>query len=429
MNAHQTHIAAALALAGLLGIEAGCSPEAADHGSTDAYTASRSGEQDSKRAATLVRLGRLQLGEIASSIEVSTDIDAEHRVDVYAKVGPAYVKELLVREGDRVAEGDPLLILDDIDFRIAERRKASALAQARQAEKSAQVKLAEAQARERAIKAAYERAKADYERAINAMKGEIEVLSEKEMKDSSAEFEQRKAEYEASTLASEQGVNDLEASRLLREAAEIELEAARIDLANTTVRAQLTGLVQQRDVNVGLLVSSATHLFTLVDPTLLIANLRVPQDDLLRLGRERLPVEFRLDAVPGRVFMGVVEAINPAVDPSSGLVKVRARLGDDAAGALLPGMFARARIVIENRKDAVLLSKRAVVYEEGRTYLFAAEGTVARRHAFRAGASTADEIEVLSIGDGPPDLELSVIVVGQDRLRDGDPIEAAKEVE
>ena len=77
------------------------------------------------------------------------------------------------------------------------------------------------------------------------------------------------------------------------------------------------------------------------------------------------------------------------------------------------------------------------VYEEGRTYFFSADQSVARRHMFEAGASTENEVEVLSI-DGVPldssnsaaasDAEtLNIIMVGQDRLRDGDPVTVAAE--
>jgi membrane fusion protein (multidrug efflux system) len=188
------------------------------------------------------------------------------------------------------------------------------------------------------------------------------------------------------------------------------------------VRAAITGVVQRRDVNAGLLVSSSSHLFTLVDPTRLIANLPIPHEDVHRITRPEIPVEFQFDALPGQTLIGVVEAMNPSVDPASGLIRVRARLPDQAVGLVRPGMFARARIVIESRPDAVLVSKRAVAYDEGRAFVFSTAGGVARKHLIEVGASTEDELEVVLLDGAPPDLALDLIVVGQDNLRDGDPV-------
>ncbi len=377
------------------------------------------------KAATLVRVGRLTRGEIRTSLEVSTDIEAEVRVSVFPKVGNTYLTEILVKEGSDVKKGDVLARLDDIDFRIAERRRESELLQAQLGEKQAAVRLAEAVARERAQRAMHERAKSDFERAQNAMQGGIDVLSVKEITDASSSFEQAEAELEASTLAAELLRSELELSSVTTEATRIELEAARNDLAQTVIRAPIDGVIEDRSVDAGLLVSPQTQLFTIVDPLRLVANLRVPQEDLSRVSRLGLPVEFRLDALPTMKFVGRVEAINPSVDPASGLIKIRVRLDDEAASSIRPGMFARARIIIDSRENAFLLNKRAVVYDDGRAHFFTAQDGVARRHAFVAGASTETDVEVLEIDETPPveaAMELDVIMVGQDRLRDGDPI-------
>ncbi|MBI4882225.1 MAG: efflux RND transporter periplasmic adaptor subunit [Planctomycetes bacterium] len=413
------------------GILASCGPGEGQQGGAPLAQPAAAQSQDRAAAPTLVRVGAFARGEIKTFVDVSTDVEAEFVVEVFPKVGGAFIKEMNVQEGDAVAAGAPLLLLDDIDFRIEVRRRESQLLQAKQTEQQRKVQLSEAHARERAQQVVFERARADHERALNAMKGDIDVLSAKELNDAEATYQQAMAELEAAKLAAERGESEQELARLSCEAAAIELEAAQNDLDQTMVRSPISGVVQRRNVNAGLLVSPATHLFTVIDPTRLIASLRIPQEDLRVVSRTGLPVEFRCDALPGRVFTGVVEAINPAVDPTSGLVKVRVRLDAEAAGQVLPGMFSRARIIVESRDDAVLLNKRAVVYDEGNTYFFAVEGEAARRHAFQPGASTENEIEVLKVdgadAETPENLALRVIFVGQDRLRDGDPVVVAGE--
>lgn len=405
---------------------AACAPREPDSPEMNAVATQTTSAADvNEKAATLVRVGHLTRGEIRTSLEVSTDIEAEVRVSVFPKVGNTYLLEIPVEEGTDVRKGDVLARLDDVDFRIAERRRQSELLQAQLGEKQAAVRLAEAEARERAQRAMYERAKADFERAENAMRGGIDVLSAKELADARSAFDQATAELEASTLAADLARSELDVAKVTTEAAKIELEAAQNDLAQTVIRAPIDGVIEDRAVDAGLLVSPQTQLFTVVDPVRLIANLRIPQEDLSLVSRVGLTVEFRLDALPAMKFIGRVEAINPSVDPQSGLIKIRVRLDDDAAESIRPGMFARARIIIDSRENAFLLSKRAVVYDEGRSYFFTAKEGAARRHAFAAGASTENDVEVLEIDDAAPTedaMQLDVIMVGQDRLRDGDPV-------
>lgn len=409
-----------------------CGPAETDAGSGMPYTATSPTGQGSTQG-TLVRAQKLRTGEIRSTIEAPTDIEAEIVVDVFPKVGPAYIKEVLVKEGDRVEAGAPLLMLDEVDFRLAKKRAESDLLQAQQKINVQTTALSESQARQAAQKAVFEKAELDYQRAKDSMAGGIDVLSQKEFADIESAYFQQKAEYDGVKFAVDRAKDDLESARLAVKAAEIDLEEAQTELEHTVVRAPTSGIIQRRDVNAGLLVNSSTHLFTLVDPTLLIANLSIDQRKLGLLREPGLRVEFTIDALPGRIVTGTIEAINPTVDPNSGQARVRARLEPGAEAVVLPGMYANARIVIGSRSDAVLLPKRAVVNEDGRQYFFAVEtaaaadgattgGTIAKRHEFTSGASTPTEYEILTIDGAAPTTEFDAIIVGQDKLRDGDSV-------
>lgn len=416
---------------------AACGPDQpADGGPSSAEAAGGAAPSSRlERPAVLVRVARPRRGRIETAVQVTTDVRSRRRVQVYSKVGGAYVLKVLADEGDPVAQGQTLCVIDDTDFRIEVKRRQSLLAQKRLAEVQAQTSLEEALARERAEKANLERARADYERAKAAMEGGVEVFSEKELTDLQKAYEAAVAQHEAVRLAVEQARSALELARLEREAAEVELEKARIDLEHTMVKSPIDGVVEERLVEEGLLVSPQTHLYTIVDPKDLIAHLRIPQEDFPVAGRVGLPVELRFDALPGRVVVALIEAVNPAIDPSSGLAKLRIALPAESSQWVRPGMFARARIIVRSRDDAWLLPKRALLREEGESRFFSVEDGRARVHRFVEGARTADEVEVLSV-DGIPlsDSRLAesfgdwaVVVVGQDRLRDGDPVEVVDE--
>lgn len=379
------------------------------------------------RAATLVELGTLQRGEISARIVLQADVEADLRVDVYPKVGPAYIREVLVDEGDEVKKGQPLLLLNEVDFALEVRRRDALLRQRIETERQSGQIVKETEARVRAQRAQFERAKGDFDRARESQASGIEVLSEKEMQDAEAEFARQEAELEAMGLGVLRSEIEHELAKISVEQARIELESAEKDLRDCTVVSPIDGVVQRRDVNAGLLVNSGTHLFTLVDPTKLRAYLSVPQDDLAVVSRTGLQVEFDFPALPGRNFVGWIEAINPTVDPTNGQNRMRVRLPEEAIGVVKPGMYAKCRVLVENKKHAILINKRSIQHERGKKWIFAYENGRAHRMTIETGATTANEEEVLKIDGREPDLGMKIIMVGQDRLRDGDLVEVVGE--
>jgi membrane fusion protein, multidrug efflux system len=400
-----------------------CSPEpGAELGAATEST--RSGAV-ATRAKTLVQLGNLHRGEVSTRIERQADIEADRRVDVYPKVGPAYVREIVVDEGDTVAKGDPLLLLDDVDFVLEVRRRESLLSQRRESENQAAHLTKEASARVRSMTAMHDRARGDYERAIEAQASGLEVLSEKELQDAEAEYARMQADLEAGKLAVERGAIELELARIAVQQAQIELESAEKDLRDCSVVAPIDGVVERRSVNAGLLVGTNTHLFTVVDPTKLRCYLSIPQEELAIVSRTGLPVEFELPALPGQRFIGSIEAINPTIDPANGQIRMRVRLPDESIGIVKPGMFAKCRVLVESKKDTILVSKRALQTELGKDWIFVHDNGRALRFEVQTGARTVNEVEVIAIDGRAPSLDLEIILVGQDRLRDGDPVEIA----
>jgi cobalt-zinc-cadmium efflux system membrane fusion protein len=67
-------------------------------------------------------------------------------------------------------------------------------------------------------------------------------------------------------------------------------------------------------------------------------------------------------ALPGETFAGTLTWISPTVDPRTRTIKARAEL-DNAEGLLRANMFGRARIIVRDREDALVVPKSAVQWE------------------------------------------------------------------
>lgn len=127
--------------------------------------------------------------------------------------------------------------------------------------------------------------------------------------------------------------------------------------------------------------------------------------------------EITVPAYPGTMFPAAVKMIAASADPKNRTfqVKVRPVNGD---GKLRPGMFARVRIVTQERDSALLVPKEAVVAKAGQTSVFVVNGDTVQARPVNLGIQQNGFAEVVS-GLQPGE---EVVVAGQADLRDGDKV-------
>jgi len=147
---------------------------------------------------------------------------------------------------------------------------------------------------------------------------------------------------------------DLERARNALVSAQGQLATARAQLANinkqldkASVQAPFAGVVSQRQVNAGDVVSPGTALFTVVDPGSMQLEASVPADALAQV-RVGMPVEFRVNGYPNRSFTGRIIRVNPTADPVTRQVKIVASI-PNAGNTLVGGLFAEGRVSSETR--------------------------------------------------------------------------------
>jgi membrane fusion protein (multidrug efflux system) len=119
-------------------------------------------------------------------------------------------------------------------------------------------------------------------------------------------------------------------------------------------------------------------------------------------------------------FSGRIRQISPVVDTASGTVKVTVEAVRPPA-AVRPGAFVTVEVLRETRPDVVLVPRPAVIRELQETYVFVAEGKVARKRVVSVGLEEGDRLEIragLEAGE-------QVITAGQGGLKDLSPIAVA----
>ena len=265
-------------------------------------------EEKKTEEAVPVEVARLTRGPIESIIKANADLEAEEQVKVFARAAN-FVTELLVEEGDKVEAGQLLVKLEDDTQRIA---------------------LAKA-------------------------KSQVEKARE--------EFTRQQALHEQK-LISDQVFTD--AKHELRQL-ELSVEDAQRQLDYTEVRAPIQGTITSRLVNLGAYVTQNQHLFDIVNFESIVARVHLPEKYLSQL-KEDQPARIRTEALRDKTFDGYVKRISPVVDPRSGTVKVT--LGVRKLDKLRPGMYIEAELVLATETNALLISKRSLVYDADQIYVY-----------------------------------------------------------
>lgn len=288
-------------------------------------------------------------GSISAYFETTTRVEAERRVEVTSE-GMGRCLGVFAEEGDAVEKGQTLVELD----------------------------------------------KKDVEAQLNQ--------SEVQVRQTQSEFERARKLFDDDLISRVEYDN----ARFAYENAQAALDVQRIQLENMTIRAPISGVVTRRSVQVGTLVSSGMPVFEIVDPTSYLLYIHPPERELPRLKEGQL-ARVSVDALQGEELTAAVDRINPSVDPATGTVRVRLELDPEVRPRLRESAFARVRLVMETREDALLVPRDAIVDENARKYVF----------VVRSEPPADAEVDAEAVADGAEDRLFAHRVEVRTGLQDG----------
>ena len=207
---------------------------------------------------------------------------------------------------------------------------------------------------------------------------------------------------------------------------ESSLNQMRSMIIKKEARAPFDGQLGIRQVNVGQSIDARQPIvpLTALDP--LYVDFAVPQQYIAQLSGG-LEVRVRTDAIPGKEFKGRLNAINSMVDPSTRNVSLQAIL-PNSDGALRPGMFAKAEVILPRKEPVLAIPSTAIAYAPYGDSVFVIEkkkdpktgheSQVIRQQFIRTGETRGDFVTVtqgLKAGE-------TVVSSGVFKLRNGMPV-------
>ncbi|WP_312665953.1 HlyD family secretion protein [Pantoea sp. CTOTU49201] len=259
------------------------------------------------------------------NIESTDDAFTEGNAVTIAPKAAGYVVKLLVRDNQRVKQGDLLVEIDARDSE-AQRDQAKAqlgLAQAQLHQAQAQLALSRVQYPAQRDQALADQAKAqanllnaqaDYRRQRGVdpratSQRNIDTAAA-QLRSAEAQLQSAKAQVEVASqvkLQIRQQETNVEAREQQVEQAQAQLNTAELNLSYTQVRAPYDGFVTKRNVHLGTLVQAGSALFSLVSPEIWInANFKESQLARMKPGNK---VEISVDAWPDMKLEGHVDSV------------------------------------------------------------------------------------------------------------------------
>ncbi len=174
-----------------------------------------------------------------------------------------------------------------------------------------------------------------------------------------------------------------------------QLTKTRKVMKNLHIHSPFPGIVVHIGAREGQYVTPATELYRIADLSRVWTYVDVYEYELpwVQVGDT---AEMRLEAIPGRVFTGIITYIYPYLDPKTRTNKVRLEFTNPDL-LLKPDMFADVTIHARRKMNAVVIPTEAVIRTGGTPKIFVVRGPgVFEPRDVRLGVSTNAETQILA---------------------------------
>ena len=387
-----------------------------------------SGRSEAKAAPPTVVVASVNQKTVPIYSEYVGQTRADNTVELRARV-EGVLQKVYFREGTPVKKGQLLFTIDKRPFEAAlqsaKATQAKAVSDQAQAEQRTDVLQAQAQLAE--ANAVLTRADQDVKRLTPLAKEK--AVTEQDL--DAAIAQQRSAK--ATVDARQANLTNLEAAvkyTIERAKAEVSAANARVtqaalDLSYCDIYAPIGGTIGFLQVDEGNLVgrNDATLLATVSASDPLLVDFSVSEIEYLKLTDPKTIGEragaLRFDLILSdesiHPYQGTFRVLDRTVDPTTGTVKVEAQF-PNPGGYLRPGQFARLRVAVAERENAILVPQRAVQELQGSKTVMVVDGqNMVSVRTIKLGDKADKDVVVLD-GLNPGE---RVIVEGMQKVRPG----------
>lgn len=357
-----------------------------------------------------VEVYKAELKDRMSGDTYKSTLEAYEQGIISSKIS-AKVTKVVVENGQYVNEGDTIAVLDDQDIQNSIKTATAQLEVNEKQVNSAEQQLNSTQTSLEKLKINVDDAQRNYDREKALF--DAGAVSQSELDASEKTLNTSKADYNSGQANIEISKASIESAKASVEAQKVNIEKLQNDLNNVVIKAPISGVISEKNVNVGEIINQGAVLAKINDISYVFATIQVPQEKIndIKVGK---PAEVTLED-NNTVHNGTLDSIDLSGDSTLRVFNCKIKM-ENSNKELLPGEYAKVNFSnTENNNKVITIPVSSLAGSEGDYYVFINDNGVASKVSVDIGDADENNVEIISgVKEGD-----EIICTNMSSLKDG----------
>lgn len=387
-----------------------------------------------------VRVLKIAKGPISKYIEMSSTVKAKEEVNIFPRISEE-ITAIFLQEGDSVKPGQIIAQLENRDYRLDLEEQQLIVSELKEEKSRLEVTLKEAklqrklqEIRHQELTEKWKTQGLKVQQQTSELKRSRTMLSKRLVSDE--DYESQKLSLDEAKSQLEIAYLDIEKNKWERESqelsiskieqeiaimdkkidkAQITLKKLQIRFDDTKVVAPIQGSITYHEIQIGQILQMNDRVCTVTNLKNLEIELGIPEKDIRDI---ELKQKVKVLGIAEDNPVGYVSLISPVVDQQTGTVKVEITILDKYVKDFRPGMFVTVQVIVHEKSNAILLPKKALLFEDNLPYIYLFEEGKSKKVSLREESIGFRDNRYFEIVDQIQEGD-QVITVGQSGLKDG----------
>ncbi|ALR90392.1 efflux RND transporter periplasmic adaptor subunit [Clostridium butyricum] len=357
-----------------------------------------------------VEVYKAELKDRMSGDTYKSTLEAYEQGIISSKIS-AKVTKVVVENGQYVNEGDTIAVLDDQDIQNSIKTATAQLEVNEKQVNSAEQQLNSTQTSLEKLKINVDDAQRNYDREKALF--DAGAVSQSELDASEKALNTSKADYNSGQANIEISKASIESAKASVEAQKVNIEKLQNDLNNVVIKAPISGVISEKNVNVGQIINQGAVLAKINDISYVFATIQVPQEKIndIKVGK---PAEVTLED-NNTVHNGTLDSIDLSGDSTLRVFNCKIKM-ENSNKELLTGEYAKVNFSnTENNNKVITIPVSSLAGSEGDYYVFINDNGVASKVSVDIGDADENNVEIISgVKEGD-----EIICTNMSSLKDG----------
>jgi multidrug efflux pump subunit AcrA (membrane-fusion protein) len=340
-------------------------------------------------------------------------LEANEQGTVTSKLA-AKIVSVAVQNGQNVNAGDTIATLDDQDIQNNIKTAQAQIAIYEKQVQSSEQSVNSAQVAMGKLKINVDDAQSTYDRQKTLFEGK--AISKTDLETAEKTLNSAKADYDSGNASIQTAQASVETAEANLQAQKVALEKSQGDLANTVIKAPISGVISGKSMNVGQMASTGTALATVNDISSVYATIQVPQEKIsnAKIGQAATIVVDGND----QTYNGTIQYMDSVADSTSRVFNCKVKINNNDR-SLSPGTYGKVTLVSDQKNDVITVPVNDLVGNEGDYSVFINDNGTAKKTKVIIGQTDENNVEITSgIKDGD-----QIICTNTSTLQDGDEVD------